>query len=163
MAKKQKTEKTNAMRLLDSAGIEYGMAEYVYDESDLSGVHAAAELGVPPETVFKTLVTRGDGGELFVFVIPVAESLDLKKAARASGNKRIEMIHVREILDLTGYIRGGCSPIGMKKSYPTFIDETATLCDEIYFSAGKRGVQIILAPEKLAEVSGAVFTDLTVL
>ena len=158
---KEKISKTNAMRILDSAGLDYEMASYDYDESDLSGVHAAAELGVPPETVFKTLVTRGDGGAFFVFVIPVAESLDLKKAARVSGNKRIEMIHVKEINDITGYIRGGCSPIGMKKEFPTFIDETALLCDKIYFSAGKRGVQIILGPEELAGVTGAEFADIT--
>ncbi len=158
---KDKIQKTNAMRLLDSAGIDYSMASYDYDESDLSGVHAAHELGVSEDIVFKTLVTRGDGGAFFVFVIPVAESLDLKKAAKASGNKSIEMIHVKEILDITGYIRGGCSPIGMKKAYPTFIDETAVLFDEIYFSAGKRGVQIILNPETLAEVSNAEFVDLT--
>jgi Cys-tRNA(Pro)/Cys-tRNA(Cys) deacylase len=158
---KEKISKTNAMRILDSAGVEYEMASYAYDESDLSGVHAASELGVPPETVFKTLVTRGDGGAFFVFVIPVAESLDLKKAARVSGNKRIEMIHVKEILDITGYIRGGCSPIGMKKAYATFIDETAILSEKMYFSAGKRGVQIILDPEILAEVSNAEFCDLT--
>lgn len=158
---KDKIQKTNAMRLLDSAGIDYSMASYDYDESDLSGVHAAHELGVSEDIVFKTLVTRGDGDAFFVFVIPVAESLDLKKAAKASGNKSIEMIHVKEILDITGYIRGGCSPIGMKKAYPTFIDETAVLFDEIYFSAGKRGVQIILNPETLAEVSNAEFVDLT--
>ena len=158
---KDKIQKTNAMRILDSAGADYSMASYEYDESDLSGVHAAAELGVPEETVFKTLVTRGDGNAIFVFVIPVAESLDLKKAAKVSGNKRIEMIHVKEILDLTGYIRGGCSPIGMKKQYPTYIDETAQLFDKIYFSAGKRGVQIILSPDKLAEICSADFADIT--
>ena len=158
---KEKIQKTNAMRLLDSAGLDYEMASYDYDESDLSGVHAAAELGVSPETVFKTLVTRGDGNAFFVFVIPVAESLDLKKAAKVSGNKRIEMIHVKEILDITGYIRGGCSPIGMKKEYPTYIDETAQLYEKIYFSAGKRGVQIILDPEELAVVTGGIFADLT--
>ena len=158
---KEKIQKTNAMRLLDSAGLDYEMASYDYDESDLSGVHAAAELGVSPETVFKTLVTRGDGNAFFVFVIPVAESLDLKKAAKVSGNKRIEMIHVKEILDITGYIRGGCSPIGMKKEYPTYIDETAQLYEKIYFSAGKRGVQIILDPEELANVTGGIFADLT--
>lgn len=158
---KEKIHKTNAMRLLDSAGLDYEMASYDYDESDLSGVHAAAELGVAPEIVFKTLVTRGDGNAFLVFVIPVAESLDLKKAAKVSGNKRIEMIHVKEILDITGYIRGGCSPIGMKKEYPTYIDETAQLYEKIYFSAGKRGVQIILDPEKLASVTGGIFADLT--
>ena len=158
---KEKVQKTNAMRLLDSAGFEYEMASYEYDESDLSGVHAAEELGVEPDVVFKTLVTRGDGGSLFVFVIPVAESLDLKKAAKVSGNKSIEMIHVKEIMDLTGYLRGGCSPIGMKKLYPTFIDETAVLFEKIYFSAGKRGVQIILEPDKLAEITEAEFADIT--
>ena len=158
---KEKIQKTNAMRLLDSAGLDYEMASYDYDESDLSGVHAAAELGVSPEIVFKTLVTRGDGNAFFVFVIPVAESLDLKKAAKASGNKKIEMIHVKELLDITGYIRGGCSPIGMKKPFPTYIDETAQLYEKIYFSAGKRGVQIILDPEELASVTGGIFTDLT--
>ena len=158
---KEKIQKTNAMRLLDSAGLDYEMASYDYDESDLSGVHAAAELGVSPEIVFKTLVTRGDGNAFFVFVIPVAESLDLKKAARISGNKKIEMIHVKEILDITGYIRGGCSPIGMKKEYTTYIDETAQLYEKIYFSAGKRGVQIILGPEELAGVTGGIFADLT--
>ena len=158
---KEKIQKTNAMRLLDSAGLEYEMASYDYDESDLSGIHAAAELGVAPEIVVKTLVTRGDGNAFFVFVIPVAESLDLKKAAKASGNKKIEMIHVKEILDIIGYIRGGCSLIGMKKPFPTYIDETAQLYEKIYFSAGKRGVQIILDPEELASVTGGIFTDLT--
>ena len=161
MAKKQKIDKTNAMRQLDAAGIAYEMGEYKVDESDLSGVHAAEALGVSEDEVFKTLVTRGDGGLLCVFVIPSGASLDLKKAAAASGNKRIEMIHVKELFDLTGYIRGGCSPIGMKKQYPTYIDETAVLFDRIYFSAGKRGVQIILSPETLAEFIGAGFADLT--
>ena len=161
MARKSKIDKTNAMRQLDSAEIKYEMAEYDVDESDLSGTHAAEELGASEDEVFKTLVTRGDGGALFVFVIPSGASLDLKKAAAASGNKKIEMIHVKEIFDLTGYIRGGCSPIGMKKQYPTFIDETAVLFDKIYFSAGKRGVQIILAPEVLSEFICAPFADLT--
>ena len=158
---KEKIQKTNAMRQLDAAGMEYEMASYEYDESDLSGVHAAEELGVDADIVFKTLVTRNDKNENFVFVIPTAESLDLKKAAKVSGSKSIEMIHVREINVLTGYLRGGCSPIGMKKQFPTFIDETATLFDKIYFSAGKRGVQIILDPLRLAEVCGAEFADLT--
>ena len=161
MAKKQKIDKTNAMRQLDSAGIDYEMGEYEYDESDLSGVHAAEALGVSEDEVFKTLVTRGDDNLLFVFVIPSGATLDLKKAAQVSGNKKIDMIHVKEIFDLTGYIRGGCSPIGMKKQYPTYIDETAVLFDRIYFSAGKRGVQIILSPEILGEFIGAEFADLT--
>ena len=161
MAKKQKTDKTNAMRQLDSAGIVYEMGEYEYDESDLSGVHAAEALGVSEDEVFKTLVTRSDDNNLFVFVIPSGATLDLKKAAKVSGNKKIDMIHVKEIFDLTGYIRGGCSPIGMKKQYPTYIDETAVLFDQIYFSAGKRGVQIILSPDILADFIGADFADLT--
>lgn len=159
MAKKT-AGKTNAMRILDSEGIEYRMAEYEVDEEDLSGVHAAESLGVSEEIVFKTLVARGDGNELFVFIIPVAENLDLKKAASASGNKRIEMIHLKELFDLTGYIRGGCSPIGMKKAYPTYIDETAQLYDEIYFSAGRRGTQIILNADILCRVTGAEYADL---
>ena len=161
MAKKQKTDKTNAMRQLDSAGIEYEMSEYEVDENDLSGVHAAELLGVSEDEVFKTLVTRNDNNQLFVFVIPSGAELDLKKAAQVSGNKKIEMIHVKEMFDLTGYIRGGCSPIGMKKQYPTYIDETAVLFDKIYFSAGKRGVQIILPPETLCDFIGAEFYDLT--
>lgn len=162
MAKKNsKTDKTNAMRQLDTAGIEYETDEYEYDESDLSGVHAAQALGVSEDEVFKTLVTRGDNNMLCVFVIPSGANLDLKKAAAASGNKRIEMIHLKELFDLTGYIRGGCSPIGMKKQFPTYIDETAVLFDKIYFSAGKRGVQIILPPETLADFIGAEFADLT--
>ena len=124
-------------------------------------MHAAEALGVSEDEVFKTLVTRGDDNFLFVFVIPSGATLDLKKAAQVSGNKKIDMIHVKEIFDLTGYIRGGCSPIGMKKQYPTYIDETAVLFDRIYFSAGKRGVQIILPPEILAEFINAKFADLT--
>lgn len=162
MAGKGKIQKTNAMRLLDSAGISYETASYDYDESDLSGVHAAAELGVSSEFVFKTLVTRSEKNEFYVFVIPVAESLDLKKAAKVSGNKSIEMIHVKEIESLTGYIRGGCSPIGMKKAFPTYIDETASLYEKVYFSAGKRGVQIVLGPDKLIEAANAKYADLIV-
>ena len=161
MTKKEKLNKTNAMRELDTAGIAYEWAEYDYDESDLSGEHAAAELGVSEDEMFKTLVTRGDNNLLSVFVIPVAGELDLKKAAVASGNKKIEMIHVKEINDLTGYLRGGCSPIGMKKQYPTYIDETAILFDKIYFSAGRRGMQIILDPNILVEFINAELCDLT--
>ena len=156
-----KPGKTNAMRILDSAGIIYKTAEYEVDESDLSGIHAAKMLGIDPDIMFKTLVTRGNDNLLWIFVIPVNENLDLKKAASVSGNKKIEMIHVKEILNLTGYIRGGCSPIGMKKNYPTYIDETALLYDEIYFSAGRRGQQIIMNPEDLARVIGAEFADIT--
>ena len=152
---------TNAMRLLKQAGIEYDTSEYEVDESDLSGVHAAAMLGIDPDCMFKTLVTRGAGKNLYVFLIPVAEELDLKKCAAAAGEKKVEMIHVKELPVLTGYIRGGCSPIGMKKKYPTFIDEVATLFDRIYVSAGQRGQQLILDPEDLRAFTEAEFADLT--
>ena len=147
---KSRSAITNAMRLLDAAGIAYRTAEYEYDESDLSGKHAAQQVGLPEEQVFKTLVTRGDKTGLLVFCIPVSDELDLRRAASVSGNKKLEMIHVKELLPLTGYIRGGCSPIGMKKKYPTYIDETSILFDEIAVSAGQRGLQIILSPDDLA-------------
>jgi len=153
--------KTNAMRLLDRANIPYEVAEYEVDESDLSGVHLAETLGIDVERVFKTLVTRGDKNGLHVFVIPAAEELDLKKCAAVTGDKRIEMIAVKELLPLTGYIRGGCSPVGMKKLYPTHIDELATLYDTVYVSGGQRGLQLILNPVALADYIGAVFADVT--
>lgn len=130
---------TNPMRMLTAAGIAFDAMEYAYDESDLSGTHAAAELGLDPDSTFKTLVLRGDKNGLFVCCIPVAGEVDLKKAAAISGNKKAEMIHVKELPVLTGYIRGGCSPIGMKKTFPTYIDETAQLFDTIAVSAGVRG------------------------
>ncbi|NCB75012.1 MAG: Cys-tRNA(Pro) deacylase [Clostridia bacterium] len=153
--------KTNAMRLLEGAGIAFKTAEYSYDESDLSGLHAAKEIGMPPEQVFKTLVARGDKTGITVFCIPVCCELDLRKAAAASNNKKIEMIHVKELLELTGYLRGGCSPIGMKKQYPTFIDETAQLFDIISVSAGARGQQMLLAPSGLTGFINAQEADLT--
>jgi len=153
--------KTNAMRMLDSAGIVYNTASYEYDESDLSGETVAAKVGMDPDQVFKTLVARGDKTGITVFCLPVSAELDLKKAASRSGNKKVEMIHVKELLPLTGYIRGGCSPIGMKKKYPTFIDETAQLWEKIAVSAGVRGTQIIIAPDDLiAFISAGVF-DIT--
>lgn len=152
---------TNAMRLLTQAGIQFEAAEYPVDESDLSGVHAAAMMGVDADCVFKTLVVRGERRGVCVFVIPVAEELDLKKCAAAMGDKKVEMIHVRELLGLTGYVRGGCSPIGMKKKYPTYIDEIATLFDRIYVSAGLRGQQLIINPEDLRAYTEATFADLT--
>ncbi len=152
--------KTNAMRLLDSAKIKYELSEYEVDENDLSGVHGAEMLGIDPDQMFKTLVCVDDKGGHEVFIIPVAYELDLKKCASAAGVKRVEMIHVKELLPLTGYIRGGCSPIGMKKKFPTYIDETAQLCDKIYVSAGIRGVQLILNPDSLAEYVGASFKEL---
>lgn len=152
--------KTNAMRLMEQAGISIRVLEYEVDESDLSGLHAAQELHVPPEQIFKTLVARGDKTGICVFCIPVCCELDLKKAARASGNKKVEMIHVKELLGLTGYIRGGCSPVGMKKQYPTYIEETALLFDAIGVSAGARGVQMMLDPEKLIDYVGMSTCDL---
>ena len=152
---------TNAMRLLTQAGIPFDTSEYPVDESDLSGVHAAAMLGVDADCVFKTLVARGERKGICVFVIPVAEELDLKKCAAATGDKKMEMIHVRELLGLTGYVRGGCSPVGMKKKYPTYIDEIATLFDRIYVSAGLRGQQLIINPEDLRSYTEATFADLT--
>lgn len=155
-----KVQKTNAMRMLDSSGISYGFHEYDYDESDLSGNHAAEFLGVDEDQMFKTLVARGDNNLLSVFVIPVSCNLDLKKAASASHNKKIEMVHVKELVGLTGYMRGGCSPVGMKKQYPTYIDETCILFDEIYVSAGKRGEMLSINPEILLNFINGETADL---
>lgn len=153
--------KTNAMRQLEEAKIPFTVECYTVDEDDLSGVHTAAVLGVEdPGCMFKTLVTRGKGG-FFVFCIPVAAELDLKKCAAAAGEKSVEMIHVKEMLAVTGYIRGGCSPVGMKKKYPTYIDETAVLYDEIYVSAGVRGQMMRLSPDALLGFVGASYADLT--
>ncbi len=153
--------KTNAMRLLDRAHIEYKTAEYPVDENDLSGTHIADEVGLPYESVFKTLVARGDKTGVIVLCIPVDRELDLKQAARVSGNKKVEMVQMKELLGLTGYIRGGCSPVGMKKKYPTFIDESALSQTEIAVSAGIRGGQIIIAPATLAAFTEAETVPLT--
>ena len=153
--------KTNVMRLLESAGIPYRTAEYEYDEENLSGLHEAEQIGIPAEQVFKTLVTRGDKTGIMVFCIPVDMELDLKKAAAVSKNKKVEMTHMKELLGLTGYIRGGCSPIGMKKKYPTFVDETCILFEEIAVSAGVRGQQVIFSPQDLMTYIDAVRADLT--
>ena len=152
--------KTNAMRMLDAAKIAYEILEYEVDENDLSGMHIAEQVGYPPEMMFKTLVARGDKTGPLVCCIPVDREIDLKKAAQLTGNKRIEMIHVKDLLGLTGYIRGGVSPIGMKKKFPTYIDECATLFEKIYVSAGMRGVQMILSPEALCSFIEAEFCDL---
>lgn len=147
--------------MLEAAGIPFRTAEYEVDENDLSGTHVAAQLGQPPEQVFKTLVLKGEKTGYLVCCIPVNEELDLKKAARAAKDKKVEMIPMKDLLPVTGYIRGGCSPVGMKKKFPTFIDETAILFDEIAVSAGVRGAQIIINPEKLCEYVGAEMTELT--
>lgn len=152
--------KTNAVRLVEQAGIPCREFIYEYDEQDLSGIHAADALGFPPEQVFKTLVARGERTGINVFCIPVCCELDLKKAAKAAGDKNMELVAVKELLGLTGYIRGGCSPVGMKKKYPTYIDETCILWDEIALSAGQRGHQMILPPEPLARLTAAKLVDL---
>lgn len=154
--------KTNAMRLLDKARLPYKTAEYTVDENDLSGTHIADEVGMPYASVFKTLVARGDKTGVCVFCIPVHLEVDLKKAAKESGNKKVEMVQMKELLPLTGYIRGGCSPIGMKKKYPTFIDESALSQAEIAFSAGIRGGQIIMNPNDLIQFVDAKAASLTV-
>ena len=148
-------QKTNAARLLDAAGIEYTLVPYEVDEDHLEASHVAEQLGEDLDRVFKTLVLRGDRGGLFVCVIPGSMEVDLKVAARISGNKSCAMIHVKELLPLTGYIRGGCSPIGMKKPLPTFIHESALLGDTIYVSAGVRGLQLCIAPQALIDFVGA--------
>ena len=160
---KQKEEKTNVMRILEQKNIPYTAHTYEHEEGvAVDGVTVAAQLGQDPECVFKTLVARGASKGIYVFCIPVAENLDLKKAARAVGEKSIEMIHVKEINALTGYIRGGCSPVGMKKQYPTVFHETAEIVDTIMVSAGKIGYQVELAPDALLELVGAAVADLTV-
>jgi len=147
--------KTNAARLLDAAGISYTLVPYEVDEEHLEASHVAQQLGEDLDRVFKTLVLRGDRNGLFVCVIPGSLEVDLKVAARISGNKNCAMIHVKELLPLTGYIRGGCSPIGMKKPLPTFLHESAFLWDSIYISAGVRGLQIGIAPQALKDFIGA--------
>ena len=155
-------KKTNAMRILDKAGIDYSYQEYEYDENDLDGHHVAEYLGVPYEEVFKTLTAVSDKGEYLVFCISVDDEIDLKKAAVLAGVKRVDMIHVKDLLNVTGYIRGGCSPIGMKKQYRTFIDEMIELVDSVCVSAGQRGVQLKLKPQDLISFTNAVVGDFAV-
>ena len=157
-----KNNKTNAMRQLDAAKIEYTVGEYEVDENDLSGTHIADCIGLPYEQVFKTIVTKGDRTGYLVFCIPCHKEIDLKTAASVTGNKRIEPIHVKELLSLTGYIRGGCSPIGMKKKFPTWFDESALLQERITVSAGVRGMQIFARTADLLAFIGAKTADVTV-
>jgi len=153
-------KKTNAARLLDAKSIAYELAEYEVDESDLSASTLAKKIEQNIEQIFKTLVLRGDKTGVFVAVIPGNEEVDLKKAAKISGNKNCVMVQQKELLGLTGYIRGGCSPLGMKKPYPIFIHETCQLFDFIFVSAGQRGLQLKINPEDLIKVAGAVVCDL---
>lgn len=153
--------KTNAARLLDNLHIAYRMTSVPVDESDLSAVTMAARLGVDPACVFKTLVARGDRTGIIMACIPAAAELDLKALAAASGNKHAEMVHLKEVLPLTGYMRGGCSPLAARKDYPVFVDETAILFEEIYVSAGQRGVQLCLSPDDLLTAAHGIYAPLT--
>lgn len=155
-------QKTNAMRMLDAAKIPYEALTYDVDESDLSGVHIAASLQFPMEKMFKTLVAKGDKTGFLVFCIPVAKELDLKQAAILTGNKKIELLHVKDLLSITGYIRGGCSPIGMKKTFPTYVDESALQLDRMTVSAGVRGIQLLLDRALLLHFIQAHIAPLTV-
>lgn len=159
MAKKE--NKTNAMRMLDKAKVPYQVMTYEVDEDDLSGEHAAQVTGLDPDTMFKTLVLKGDKTGHVVACIPVLATLDLKKLAQVSGNKKVEMIHVKELQPLTGYVRGGCSPVGMKKQFPTYMDETIELWDTVALSGGQRGMQILVAPADILQVTGAKTAALT--
>ncbi len=153
-------KKTNAARLLDELGIAYELHEAPYDEADLSAVSMAHALGVPAEEVFKTLVVRGDKTGVLEVCIPGAAELNLKGLAAASGNKHVELVPLKEVQPLTGYIRGGCSPLAGKKHYPVFIDESAILQERIYVSAGHRGVQLRLAPDDLLRATEGVYADI---
>ena len=154
-------DKTNAMRQLDAVKIKYEVYEYTVDESDLSGVHIADEIGLPYEITFKTIVTRGDKTGYTVFCLPCHKEINLKKAAAATENKKIEPVAVKDLLGLTGYIRGGCSPIGMKKKFPTYFDLSAADHEKITVSSGKRGAQLLVETEKLLSFVGAKLIELS--
>lgn len=154
-------KKTNAMRLLDAANIRYSTKEYSYDESDLSGIHAAKALGFAANMVFKTLVANGDKTGPVVFCIPVHKELNLKKAAATTKNKKVDLIHVKDLLGLTGYMRGGCSPIGMKKKFPTYIDHSIKTIAEVSISAGIRGCQILVNAKVLVDFIDGALAELT--
>ena len=153
--------KTNAVRLVQQAKIPCRESFYEFDEKDLNGNHAAAAIGMPPEQVFKTLVARGEKTGINVFCIPVCCELDLKKATKTARDKNMEMVAVKDLLNLTGYIRGGCSPVGMKKKYPTYMDESCILWEEIAVSAGARGHQMVVPPEDLVNLINAKLADIT--
>ncbi len=153
--------KTNVIRILESHGIPHDIKTYEIDEDDLSGTTVANKIGVNEEIVFKTLVAEGDKSGFLVFCVPVNSEINLKKAALVSGNKKVELIPTKNLLAVTGYVRGGCSPIGMKKKFPAFIDETAQLFEKIYFSAGVRGMQVGVHPEDLLKLTDAIYADLT--
>ena len=154
------SQKTNAARILDQLNIDYELREYEVDENDLSAEHVAESLGISAENLYKTLVLKGSQEPYFVALIPGDAHLDLKKVAKASGNKNCELLPLKDLTKITGYIRGGCSPIGMKKDFPTYIEEIATLQEKVIISAGKRGFQLVLSPEDLQKSTNAVFVDL---
>lgn len=153
--------KTNAMRILETENVPFEVHTYEFDEDNLDAQHAAASAGLPPEQVFKTIVMRNERNEIFVFCVPATTTVNLKKVRALTNSKDINPVHPQELLKLTGYIRGGCSPLGMKKKYPTFIDETAILFDTIFVSAGQRGLQLGVNGERLAAVTGAELSELT--
>lgn len=152
VSRKSSPPKTNALRLLDGAGVRYDLRDYEVDENDLSAVHVAEAIGLPPDQVFKTLVARGDRNGVLLAVIPGPSALDLKALAAASGDKKVELVPLKEVLALTGYTRGGVSPVGTRKPYPLYLDETADLWDLISVSAGVRGLQMLITPDDLARI-----------
>ena len=158
---KEKHKKTNALRILDTHHIPYSISEYDWSEERAAGLHVVEALGLDEKQVFKTLVGKGDKTGFVVFCIPVAEELDMKQAARVSGNKSVELIHVKDLLGITGYLRGGCSPVGMKKLSPTYFDETMQSQEAVYVSAGLRGMQMHVNPQDLQSVVNAEFVPLT--
>lgn len=154
--------KTNSIRIVERSKIAYKEVSYKYDVNDLSGIHAAEAIGYPPEQVYKTLVAKGSRTGINVFCIPVCAELDLKKAAKTAGDKDMVLIPVKDLLGITGYIRGGCSPVGMKKSYPTYFEESCQLYDQIAVSAGERGHQMILSPIDLLKLVNGTLADIIV-
>ena len=157
----KKIKKTNVMRILDKANISYKAKSYEYEINDLSGVHAAEALGYDPDMVFKTIVTTGDKTGPVVFCLPSEKELNLKEAAKISGNKKLEMVHVKDLFHLTGYLRGGCSPIGMKKTFPTYIDISINNYEEISISAGQRGQQVVINSKTLIAFISAQVASIT--
>jgi Cys-tRNA(Pro)/Cys-tRNA(Cys) deacylase len=160
MAKTPGDLKTNAVRLLEQAGIPFELRQYAVDENDLSAENVAAKIGLPPEQVFKTLIAQGDVTGYLFALLPAGTELDPRLLAKASGNKRVEMVALRDVQAVTGYLRGGVSPLAAKKPYPVFIDETALLWDVVSFSAGVRGLQILIAPDDLIRITSAHLADL---
>ena len=159
---KQKTPKTNAMRMLDIAKIPYEIKEYEVDENDLSGTHIADQVGLPYEMVFKTIVTKGDKTGYCVFCLPCHKEIDFKAAARVSGNKSIEPLHVKDLLGITGYIRGGCSPVGRKKKFPTYFDSSAAFLEKLTVSAGMKGAQLLVESKAILAYTEATVCDFTI-